>query len=252
MDSWTIANVATAGAVTLEWGRPRTRPTTRYPSGSTASARGITASGPRRGGEDAVAGGQITLTWDDPENSTIDEWNYKLVSVTTAEGLTAEPGDTQVTLRWTDPDNPTGITEWLYSYREGGGSWTNGTVSGGGTARSHTVTGLNNELVHNLPGVVQEGQRHIPVAHGEGYPRARRRLEDCRRRATRPITAYTQTDLDNGTTYVYKVRAGGLLRRVGGGHGVRPGVGCAQRKRRLEGNPLRFPHASPPTRPPTC
>ena len=59
-------------------------------------------------------------------------------------GLTAAAGDAQVVLSWTDPSNSS-ISEYEYQQRAGGGSWGGWTdfTSGAGTT-THTVTGLAN------------------------------------------------------------------------------------------------------------
>ncbi len=59
-------------------------------------------------------------------------------------GLTAAAGDAQVVLSWTDPSNSS-ISEYEYQQRAGGGSWGGWTdfTSGAGTT-THTVAGLAN------------------------------------------------------------------------------------------------------------
>ena len=66
-------------------------------------------------------------------------------------GFTATPGDGQVVLSWNDPGNAT-ITDWQYRYRtEGGdyGPWT-GTPESGPTTTAHTVTGLDNGTAYTF------------------------------------------------------------------------------------------------------
>ena len=65
-------------------------------------------------------------------------------------GFEATPGDGQVTLTWDDPNDAT-ITGWQYSYGTTGshGSWTDIPGSHAETT-GHTVTGLNNGIVHRF------------------------------------------------------------------------------------------------------
>ena len=65
-------------------------------------------------------------------------------------GFTATPGGGQVTLSWTDPSDST-ITKWQYRQKTTGnyGNWIN--ISGSGaTTTSHTVTSLNNGTTYTF------------------------------------------------------------------------------------------------------
>ena len=66
-------------------------------------------------------------------------------------GLAATVGDGSVTLSWTDPNNPT-ITQWQYRQKAGDGAWGEWTDMGGSDdeTTSHEVNGLTNGTTYQF------------------------------------------------------------------------------------------------------
>ena len=66
-------------------------------------------------------------------------------------GLSAAAGNRQVTLSWTDPNNPT-ITQWQYRQKAGSGAWGEWTDMGGSGAATtrYEVSGLDNGTAYQF------------------------------------------------------------------------------------------------------
>ena len=80
-----------------------------------------------------------------------DDSTYAPGTPPTPAGFTATAGDGEVTLSWNDP-NRSSITSWQYRQRAGAGSYGGWmTISGAGpTTTSHTVTGLTNGTTYTF------------------------------------------------------------------------------------------------------
>ena len=86
-------------------------------------------------------------------------------------GVTATPGHGQVTLTWDNPDDAT-ITRWEVRQKQGSGSygpWRDVPASNASTT-SHTVTGLTNGTAYSFRiRAVNAGGNWRPIRCGDGY-----------------------------------------------------------------------------------
>ena len=165
----------------------------------------------KKSGLQATPGDEaVTLRWDDPNDSSIVKWQRKHVSATTGR-LTATPGNTEVALSWASPDDTTGITDWRYRYKPKSSNNSGYTLwavapSSNASTTSYTVTGLTNELVYTFQVQYRKGSSTYSWGTVKATPEPGEGWKDIEF-SNASTTSYTVPDLDQGTEYAFKVRA---------------------------------------------
>ena len=147
----------------------------------------------------------VALGWADPGDSTIAKWQYREVSAK-ANDLKATPGDTEVALSWANP-NDSNITDWQFRYKSTGGYnlWSS-VPSSGATTTTYTVTGLTNDTEYTFQVRARTGNTvQPPLGPVAATPAADGWTDMTNSGAT--TTSHTVTGLANGTEYAFEVRA---------------------------------------------
>ena len=152
--------------------------------GSGSSARPLAAVAEWTFTTFADLNGQKTLTWANPNDNTIEKYQYReQTGGWTNAGLLATAGDREVTLIWEDASDETGIAKWQYS--NDGSTWTDVPCVSPCVAANQTsydVTGLTNrtgyyfqvravDSSNNLVTGTARGPSYIiPTADGWTFP----------------------------------------------------------------------------------